>query len=96
MQGTDIMPVRGEEKLQDVGTVSSVVAINMEHFIQKVSTVTSHITKSPNNTFNTMYCYKTRYVNQVGDKQFNVRVTATLDLTYTSCQESCRVSAQKR
>jgi hypothetical protein len=46
----------GEETLQDVGTASSVVATNMQHFIQQVSKVTSHITKSPNTTFNTVYC----------------------------------------
>jgi len=90
------MPVRGEEQLQDVGTVPSAVAINRQQFVQKASTVTSHVTKSPNTTSNTMYCKKTRYVNQVGDKQFNVRVIEALDLTYTSCHESCRVSAQNR
>jgi hypothetical protein len=90
------MAVRGKEKLQDVGTVPSAVAINRQQFIQKASTVTSHVTKSPNTTSNTMYCKKTRYVNQAGNKQFNVCVIETLDLTYTSCQESCRVSAQNR
>lgn len=43
-----------------------------------------------------MYCKKTRYVNQAGDKQFNVSVIEALYLTYTSCQQSWRVSAQKR